>query len=110
MCKISRKDSIDVIYKGNSIILLDQWTENLSQDFDWFKSPKNWRASSRFSRIVFWTFLLFSFFLPNADNVLFSVQKNRKYTRRKVNMVAKTLVGGGGMTKVIKSYEGGSLQ
>ena len=33
--------------------------------------------------------------------------KNTKYTRRKVNMDAKTW--GGGITKVIKSYKGGSL-
>ena len=33
--------------------------------------------------------------------------KNTKYTRRKVNMGAKTW---GGVTKVINSYEGGSLQ
>ena len=57
----------------------------------------------------FWTFLLFSFFLSVFGDDFFlknknkTKQKNGKYTRRKVNKGAKTL---GGITKVIKSYEG----
>lgn len=33
--KISSTDNIDAIYKGNSNILFDQLTENLSHDLDW---------------------------------------------------------------------------
>ena len=56
--------------------------------------------------LLFWTFLFFSFFVLSFCRWQTNKQnktKKGKYTRRKVNMGAKTLRG---IMKVIKSYEG----
>ena len=56
--------------------------------------------------LLFWTFLFFSFFVLSFCRWQTNKQnktKKGKYTRRKVNMGAKTLRG---IMKVINSYEG----
>ena len=73
------------------------------------KFPKSWRASSRFSLHYFSVYLPRVFHLSSWRwwwHFCAKKKKKRKHTRRKVNMGAKTL---GGITKVIKSYEGRSL-
>ena len=48
--------------------------------------------------------------LSKNDGISIYGLLNSKYTSRKVNMGAETLDGGGGVTKVIKSYEGWSVR
>ena len=74
------------------------------------KFPKSWCASSRFSLHCFFLDFPLVFLLSFCRwwRLFLDKQKQKqniygKNTRRKVNMGAKTL---GGITKVIKSYEG----